>query len=197
VIYDSLPILTTVGWCANVDEEAIEMTLSLQRFVLPVVQLMAGVSRPSWVALPYFVCSCASLFHWSVTSNYIGLSWMWKPLLFYTGAHISVLYIYQMPFLLHSNVVDAVEYIGLFKVGVPYFPWTEAIQAVSLIALYILLCLVVNDMKDDQKESALSTLSLRANEESSSQSYLAHIGVKDSLNERLLPSTIPPPEDMR
>ncbi len=75
MIYDSLPILTTVGWCANVDEEAIEMTLSLQRFVLPVVQLMAGVSRPSWVALPYFVCSCASLFHWSVTSNFIGLSW--------------------------------------------------------------------------------------------------------------------------
>jgi hypothetical protein len=179
------------------DEEAIEMTLSLQRFVLPVVQLMVGVSRPSWVALPYFVCSCASLFHWSVTSNFIGLSWMWKPLLFYTGAHITVLYIYQVPFLLHSNVVDAVEYIGLFKVGVPYFPWTEAIQAVSLIALYILLCLVVNDMKDDQKESALSTRSLRANEESSSQSYLAHIGVKDSLNERLLPSTIPPPEDMR
>jgi hypothetical protein len=64
-----------VGWCAYVDEEAIEMTLSLQRFVLPVVQLMAGVSRPSWVALPYFVCSCASLFHWSVTSNFIGLSW--------------------------------------------------------------------------------------------------------------------------
>jgi hypothetical protein len=135
-----------VGWCANVDEEAIEMTLSLQRFVLPVVQLMAGVSRPSWVALPYFVCSCASLFHWSVTSNYIGLSWMWKPLLFYTGAHISVLYIYQMPFLLHSNVVDAVEYIGLFKVGVPYFPWTEAIQAVSLIALYILVLFLNLDL---------------------------------------------------
>lgn len=71
---------------------------------------------------------------------------MWKPLLFYTGAHISVLYIYQMPFLLHSNVVDAVEYIGLFKVGVPYFPWTEAIQAVSLIALYILVLFLNLDL---------------------------------------------------
>jgi hypothetical protein len=51
-----------------------------------------------------------------------------------------------MPFLLHSNVVDAVEYIGLFKVGVPYFPWTEAIQAVSLIALYILVLFLNLDL---------------------------------------------------
>lgn len=71
---------------------------------------------------------------------------MWKPLLFYTGAHITVLYIYQVPFLLHSSVVDAMEYIGLFKVGIPYFPWTEAIQAVSLIALYILVLFLNLDL---------------------------------------------------
>ncbi len=53
-------------------------------FLLPTVQILVGVARPSWIAFPYFIMSCAGLFHWSMTGNFAGLSWfviLLQPLL--------------------------------------------------------------------------------------------------------------------
>lgn len=41
-------------------------------FLLPAIQLLAGISHASWVSLPFFICSSAGLVVWSWTSNYIG-----------------------------------------------------------------------------------------------------------------------------
>lgn len=41
--------------------------------LLPAVQLVAGISHPSWVSLPFFICSCIGLVDWSLTRNFIGL----------------------------------------------------------------------------------------------------------------------------
>lgn len=57
------------------DEDVNEFRAMLRSFVLPLVLLLVGVARPSWITLPYFVCSCASLLHWAMTSNFVGLSW--------------------------------------------------------------------------------------------------------------------------
>lgn len=42
-------------------------------FSLPAVQLVSGISNPSWLSLPFFVCSCVGLVDWSLTSNFLGL----------------------------------------------------------------------------------------------------------------------------
>lgn len=39
----------------------------------PAIQLVVGISNPSWVSLPFFVCSCVGLVDWSLTSNFLGL----------------------------------------------------------------------------------------------------------------------------
>lgn len=41
--------------------------------VLPAVQLASGISNPSWLSLPFFICSCVGLVDWSLTSNFLGL----------------------------------------------------------------------------------------------------------------------------
>ncbi|KAL0389546.1 UNVERIFIED_CONTAM: Piezo-type mechanosensitive ion channel [Sesamum calycinum] len=41
--------------------------------LLPAVQLVSGISNPSWLSLPFFVCSCVGLVDWSLTSNFLGL----------------------------------------------------------------------------------------------------------------------------
>lgn len=47
----------------------------VRSFVLPLVLILVGVARPSWIALPYFIYSCGGLFHWAMTSNFVGLFW--------------------------------------------------------------------------------------------------------------------------
>ena len=42
-------------------------------FLLPAIQLLAGISHASWVSLPFFICSSAGLVVWSWTSNYLGI----------------------------------------------------------------------------------------------------------------------------
>lgn len=42
-------------------------------FLLPAIQLVVGISHPSWVSLPFFICSCVGLVDWSLTSNFSGL----------------------------------------------------------------------------------------------------------------------------
>ena len=41
--------------------------------LLPTIQLIVGISNPSWVSLPFFIGSCAGLVDWSLTSNFLGL----------------------------------------------------------------------------------------------------------------------------
>ena len=41
--------------------------------LLPAVQLATGISNPSWLSLPFFICSCVGLVDWSLTSNFLGL----------------------------------------------------------------------------------------------------------------------------
>ncbi|KAK6915539.1 Piezo non-specific cation channel, R-Ras-binding domain [Dillenia turbinata] len=41
--------------------------------LFPAVQLIVGISYPSWTLLPFFVCSCVGLVDWSLTSNFLGL----------------------------------------------------------------------------------------------------------------------------
>lgn len=158
-------------------------------FVLPTVQLVAGVARPSWIALPYFIYSCAGLLHWSMTSNFVGLSryyslltsfWIvcqfldlscfssscgdlrcvsshpmldrclfclvevacrgWRPLMYCTGIHIMLQYLYQLPVSFPQKLKDTAEYVGLFKILLPEMGLPEAIQSVALVAFFILVC---------------------------------------------------------
>lgn len=41
--------------------------------LLPAVQLVVGISSPSWTSFPFFICSCIGLVDWSLTSNFLGL----------------------------------------------------------------------------------------------------------------------------
>lgn len=41
--------------------------------LLPAVQLVVGISRPSWISLPFFIGSCVGLVDLSLTSNFLGL----------------------------------------------------------------------------------------------------------------------------
>jgi hypothetical protein len=41
--------------------------------LLPAIQLVVGISHPSWASLPFFVGSCVGLVDWSLTSNFLGL----------------------------------------------------------------------------------------------------------------------------
>ncbi len=63
----------------------------------------------------------------------------WRPLLFYTGTHITLLYLNQLPVELPQSVVDAADYMGLFKVSKADLGWPEGIQLIALFALYILV----------------------------------------------------------
>ena len=46
--------------------------------LLPAIQLVVGISHPSWVSLPFFIGSCVGLVDWSLTSNFLGL-FRWLP----------------------------------------------------------------------------------------------------------------------
>lgn len=45
--------------------------------LFPAVQLVVGISHPSWISLPFFIGSCVGLVDWSLTSNFLGLFRWW------------------------------------------------------------------------------------------------------------------------
>jgi hypothetical protein len=124
---------------ARNDEDLFHWRANLISFVLPTVQLVAGVARPSWIALPYFIYSCAGLLHWSMTSNFVGLSRGWRLLMYCTGTHIMLQYLYQLPVTFPQKLKDTAEYVGLFEISLPDIGLPEAIQSVALIAFFILV----------------------------------------------------------
>ncbi|KAI3979667.1 hypothetical protein MKX01_013762 [Papaver californicum] len=105
--------------------------------ILPAVQLVVGISHPSWVSLPFFICSCVGLVDWSLTSNFLGLFWWWRHLLAYAGFYIALLYTYQLPINFSIMVQTVAEFIGLYKVSAT-LEWTKICCCVSLLIFYLM-----------------------------------------------------------
>lgn len=59
------------------------------------------------------------------------------PLFYFTGTHIALLYLHQVPLPVPEQLFDAGEYIGLSKVG--DMGWSERLQIFSLLLLYVLV----------------------------------------------------------
>lgn len=115
-------------------------------FFLPSLQLLVGASRPSWVSLPLFMCSCIGLLHWCLKSNMFDLSRCWRLILSYTALNILLLYAYQLPIHFPEPISTAAEYIGLYKASRD-MGWPEIISGVSLLTFYILLCSALHDLE--------------------------------------------------
>ncbi|KAF5200212.1 Piezo-type mechanosensitive ion channel-like protein [Thalictrum thalictroides] len=106
--------------------------------LLPVIQLIAGISHPSWISLPFFICSCVGLVDWSLTSNFSGLFRWWRPLLIYAGFNIVLLYIYQLPVQFPYTFQMVADIIGLYKVSVA-LEWPQICCSFSLLIFYFMV----------------------------------------------------------
>ncbi|KAL9239206.1 hypothetical protein vseg_013546 [Gypsophila vaccaria] len=116
-------------------------------FLLPAIQLVAGISHPSWVSLPFFVCSCVGLVNWSLTSNFSGLFRWWRPLQVYGGVNIVLLYMYQLPIGLPSLIQLIAKLVGLYKISTDS-GWLEWCSGLSLISFYTCLSFIKKDLED-------------------------------------------------
>ncbi|KAF9607147.1 hypothetical protein IFM89_032369 [Coptis chinensis] len=110
-------------------------------------ELVAGISHPSWISLPFFICSCISLVYWSLTSNYLGLFRWWRPLLIYAGCNIVLLYMFQLPIRLPKMFQTASDFIGLYKLS-STTEWPEISSAISLLIFYFMLSSIRCDLEE-------------------------------------------------
>ncbi|XP_040959145.1 piezo-type mechanosensitive ion channel homolog [Gossypium hirsutum] len=108
--------------------------------LLPAIQLVVGISHPSWISLPFFIGSCIGLVDWSLTSNFLGLFRLWKALQFYAGFSIFMIYVYQLPIEFSSMLQWIADFVGLFKIC-STSEWTEICSSVSLVLFYIMVCI--------------------------------------------------------
>lgn len=115
--------------------------------LLPPIQLVVGISHPSWVSLPFFIGSCVGLVDWSLTSNFLGLFRLWKALQLYAGFNIVLLYVYQLPIEFSHMLQRIADFVGLFKISTAS-EWPEICSAVSLILFYIMLSYVKCDLEE-------------------------------------------------
>ncbi|KAA8545065.1 hypothetical protein F0562_019836 [Nyssa sinensis] len=115
--------------------------------LLPAVQLVVGISHPSWVSLPFFICSCIGLVDWSFTSNFVGLYRWWRYLLFYAGLNIVLLYVYQLPVEFSSMFQWVADSIGLYKISAKS-EWSEVCTAFSLLLFYFMLSFIRCDLME-------------------------------------------------
>ncbi|TYK18292.1 piezo-type mechanosensitive ion channel-like protein [Cucumis melo var. makuwa] len=115
--------------------------------LLPAIQIIVGISRPSWVSLPFFIGSCVGLVDWSLTSNFLGLFRWWRPLQLYAGFSIFLVYVYQLPVEYPSMLKWVAEFIGLFKIS-SNSEWPEICSYISLILFYIMLSCVKCDLEE-------------------------------------------------
>ncbi|PKI68433.1 hypothetical protein CRG98_011174 [Punica granatum] len=106
--------------------------------LLPAVQLVVGISHPSWISLPFFIGSCVGLVDWSLTSNFLGLFRWWRALQLYAGVNIGLLYMYQLP----AEFLDVfrwiADFIGLYWIS-PKSEWPMISSGISLVLFYIMV----------------------------------------------------------
>ncbi|KAJ7977462.1 piezo-type mechanosensitive ion channel-like [Quillaja saponaria] len=115
--------------------------------LLPAIQLVVGISHPSWASLPFFIGSCVGLVDWSLTSNFLGLFRWWRPLQLYAGFNILLLYVYQLPLGLPNMLKWLADLIGLFKIS-GSSDWLEICSSLSLVFYYIMLSFVKRDLEE-------------------------------------------------
>lgn len=115
--------------------------------LLPAIQLFVGISYPSWLSLPFFICSCVGLVDWSLTSNFLGLFRWWKVLWLYACCKICLLYVYQLPVGLPQTLQLIANYIGLHKLS-SKSDLQEICSSVSLLVFYYVLSCVKGDLEE-------------------------------------------------
>ncbi|KAL5566153.1 hypothetical protein UlMin_029317 [Ulmus minor] len=115
--------------------------------LLPALQLVVGISNPSWASLPFFICSSVGLVYWSLTSNFLGLFRWWKHLLLYAGFNIVLLYAYQLPIEYSEELIWVANFIGLFRIS-SESAWSEVCSAVSLLLFYTILSWIRCDLAE-------------------------------------------------
>ncbi|XP_075093902.1 piezo-type mechanosensitive ion channel homolog [Nicotiana tabacum] len=132
-----LSVLEQIGSCLRVSS----------CLFLPALQLIVGISNPSWLSLPFFICSCVGLVDLSLTSNFLGLFRWWKFLWLYAGFNICLLYFYQLPIAFPQMFYVVADYIGLYKISTNS-GWQEICSGLSLLAFYYLISLVKDDLEE-------------------------------------------------
>ncbi|KAI7983245.1 hypothetical protein LOK49_LG15G00399 [Camellia lanceoleosa] len=115
--------------------------------LLPAIQLLVGISKPTWVSLPFFIGSCVGLVDWSLTSNFLGLFRWWRPLWLYGGFNISLLYVYQLPVSLPEILQRIAQFTGLYKISAKS-EWPEICSGLSLIVFYFMLSCIKHDLEE-------------------------------------------------
>ncbi|KAK4788023.1 hypothetical protein SAY86_019342 [Trapa natans] len=115
--------------------------------VLPAVQLVVGISQPSWISLPFFIGSCVGLVDWSLTSNFLGLFRWWRALQLYAGVNIGLLYMYQLPIEFPDMFRQIADFIGLYWIS-PKSEWTIICSGISLLLFYIMLCSIKSTLEE-------------------------------------------------
>ncbi|CAL5353858.1 unnamed protein product [Camellia sinensis] len=115
--------------------------------LLPAIQLLVGISKPTWVSLPFFIGSCVGLVDWSLTSNFLGLFRWWRPLWLYGGFNISLLYVYQLPMSLPEILQRIAQFTGLYKISAKS-EWPEICSGLSLTVFYFMLSCIKHDLEE-------------------------------------------------
>ncbi|PON85510.1 Piezo family [Trema orientale] len=115
--------------------------------LLAALQLVVGISNPSWVSLPFFICSSIGLVDWSLTSNFLGLFRWWRHLQLYAGLNIVLLYVCQLPIEYSEKLLWFADFIGLFRLSAKS-AWTEICSAVSLLLFYVMLSRIRRDLQE-------------------------------------------------
>ncbi|XP_027936634.1 piezo-type mechanosensitive ion channel homolog isoform X1 [Vigna unguiculata] len=115
--------------------------------LLPAIQLVVGISHPSWASLPFFVGSCVGLVDWSLTSNFLGLFRWWRLLQLYAGFNIFLLYIYQLPMELPGMIHWMADLIGLYKISCNS-EWPQVCSCISLLFYYTMLSFIKSDLEE-------------------------------------------------
>ncbi|KAK1398972.1 piezo-type mechanosensitive ion channel-like [Heracleum sosnowskyi] len=116
-------------------------------FLVPAIQLVVGISKPSWGSLPFFICSCIGLVDWSLSSNFLGLFRWWKQLWIYAGINIILLYVYQLPIGFPKMFHVLAEFVGLYKISANSEGF-EVLSGVSIMVFYFMLSCVKSDLED-------------------------------------------------
>ncbi|KAK4744236.1 hypothetical protein SAY87_010548 [Trapa incisa] len=153
--------------------------------LLPPVQLIAGISHPSWASFPFFICSGIGLIRWSLTSKFLGLYWWWRCLLLYAGSNIILLYLYQLQMNFPGLLMQFVEFVGMYKLSASS-EWSEICSGLSLLSFYILLSWIRCDLAEMDKTTTTRDNNLMEHLISSNNTLLLIESRSDSMYSNIL-----------